>query len=153
VIVGAVSQTTPYIGHHVYKKDFDAGALYTIATGVTVGLGGFLGFITILAQVLPKPAIMPIFIIVALGIIKDTVHTDTYVTEELGHGESRDIVVVSKEPIRPYHAPAVILSMLPSAARVVSIVLSQLYGGDLQSAAADPGNCSIYRSMDMVAMI
>jgi AGZA family xanthine/uracil permease-like MFS transporter len=88
---------------------------YTLATGLFIGLGGVLGYIAFMADALPKPALAPIFVFVALDITTQAYH---------------------ETPRR--HAAAVTLAVLPSVAELVQILLSQVYNGGLMSAAIDP---------------
>jgi len=113
-ICGGVSQTTPYIGHPAYKA-MGGRAGYTLATGLFIGIGGILGYIAFMADVLPKPALAPILVFVALD-ITDQSYLAT--------------------PRR--HAAAVTLAIFPSVAQLVQIFLSQVYNGALMSAAIDP---------------
>jgi AGZA family xanthine/uracil permease-like MFS transporter len=113
-VCGGVSQTTPYIGHPAYKA-MGGRAGYTLATGLFIGLGGILGYIAFMADALPKPALAPIFVFVALDIT-----TQAYL----------------ETPRR--HAAAVTLAVMPSVAELVQILLSQVYNGGLMSAAIDP---------------
>jgi AGZA family xanthine/uracil permease-like MFS transporter len=113
-ICGGVSQTTPYIGHPAYKA-MGGRAGYTLATGLFIGLGGILGYIAFMADALPKPALAPILVFVALD-ITDQSYLAT--------------------PRR--HAAAVTLAIFPSVAQLVQIFLSQVYSGALMSAAIDP---------------
>ncbi|HEY4218016.1 MAG TPA: hypothetical protein VGM67_12815 [Gemmatimonadaceae bacterium] len=113
-VCGGVSQTTPYIGHPAYKA-MGGRAGYTLATGLFIGLGGILGYIAFMADALPKPALAPIFVFVALDITTQAYH---------------------ETPRR--HAAAVTLAVLPSVAELVQILLSQVYNGGLMSAAIDP---------------
>lgn len=113
-VTGGVSQTTPYIGHPAYKA-MGGRAAYTLATGLFIGLGGMLGYIAFLADVLPMPALAPILVFIGLEIA-----TQGYVAT----------------PRR--HVAAVTIAVLPSVAQLVAIFLSQTYGGALMSAALDP---------------
>ena len=113
-VCGGVSQTTPYIGHPAYKA-MGGRAGYTLATGLFIGLGGVFGYIAFMADALPKPALAPIFVFVALDITEQGYHAT---------------------PKR--HAAAVTLAVLPSVAQLVQIFLSQVYNGALMSAAIDP---------------
>jgi AGZA family xanthine/uracil permease-like MFS transporter len=113
-VCGGVSQTTPYIGHPAYKA-MGGRAGYTLATGLFIGVGGVLGYIAFMADVLPKPALAPILVFVALD-ITDQSYLAT--------------------PRR--HAAAVTLAIFPSVAQLVQIFLSQVYNGALMSAAIDP---------------
>jgi AGZA family xanthine/uracil permease-like MFS transporter len=113
-VCGGVSQSTPYIGHPAYKA-MGGRAGYTLATGVFIGLGGILGYIAFMADALPKPALAPILVFVALDITEQSYHAT---------------------PKR--HAAAVTLAVFPSVAQLVQIFLSQTYNGALMSAAIDP---------------
>ena len=113
-VCGGVSQSTPYIGHPAYKA-MGGRAGYTLATGLFIGLGGIFGYIAFMADALPKPALAPILVFVALDITEQSYHAT---------------------PKR--HAAAVTLAVLPSVAQLVQIFLSQVYNGALLSAAIDP---------------
>ena len=113
-ICGGVSQSTPYIGHPAYKA-MGGRAGYTLATGLFIGLGGIFGYIAFMADALPKPALAPILVFVALDI------TD------------QSYLATPKR-----HAAAVTLAIFPSVAQLVQIFLSQVYNGALMSAAIDP---------------
>jgi AGZA family xanthine/uracil permease-like MFS transporter len=113
-VCGGVSQTTPYIGHPAYKA-MGGRAGYTLATGIFIGLGGIFGYIAFMADALPKPALAPILVFVAL-----------------------DITEQSYLATPKRHAAAVTLAVFPSIAQLVQIFLSQVYGGALLAAAIDP---------------
>jgi adenine/guanine/hypoxanthine permease len=113
-VCGGVSQTTPYIGHPAYKA-MGGRAGYTLATGLFIGLGGIFGYIAFMADALPKPALAPILVFVALDITEQSYHAT---------------------PKR--HAAAVTLAIFPSVAQLVQIFLSQVYNGALMGAAIDP---------------
>jgi adenine/guanine/hypoxanthine permease len=113
-VCGGVAQTTPYIGHPAYQE-MGGRAAYTLATGLFVGLGGILGYIAFMADVLPKPVLAPILVFIGLEIA-----TQGYLAP----------------PRR--HAIAVTLAVLPSVAQLVFVFLSQVYGGALLGAAIDP---------------
>ena len=113
-VCGGVSQSTPYIGHPAYKA-MGGRAGYTLATGLFIGLGGIFGYIAFMADALPKPALAPILVFVAL-----------------------DITEQSYLATPKRHAAAVTLAIFPSVAQLVQIFLSQVYNGALMSAAIDP---------------
>ena len=113
-VFGGVAQTTPYIGHPAYKA-MGGRAAYTLATGLFIGLGGMLGYIAFMADALPKPALAPILVFVAL-----------------------DITAQSYTATPRRHTMAVALATLPSIASLVVIFLSQVYGGALLGAVIDP---------------
>jgi AGZA family xanthine/uracil permease-like MFS transporter len=112
-LCGGVSQSTPYIGQPAYKA-MGGKAAYTLATGLFVGLGGMLGFIPFLAQVLPKAALVPILLFVAVDI-----------TEQSFHAVPRR------------HAMAVAFAMMPNVAQLVFIVMKQANPA-LMGAPIDP---------------
>jgi AGZA family xanthine/uracil permease-like MFS transporter len=88
---------------------------YTLLTGLFVGLGGILGYIGLMAALLPRPALAPVLLFIGLEITSQA------------YGAS---------PRR--HMAAVTVAVLPSVAVVVQILLSQVYNGALMSAALDP---------------
>jgi AGZA family xanthine/uracil permease-like MFS transporter len=98
---GGVSQTTPYIGHPAYKA-MGGRAAYTLACALFVGLGGMLGYLPLLARVLPLACLAPILIFVGF-----------------------DIVTQSFQQTPRDHAPAVCFAMLPSIAQLLLIVLDK----------------------------
>jgi AGZA family xanthine/uracil permease-like MFS transporter len=100
-ICGGVSQTTPYIGHPAYKA-MGGRAAYTLACALFVGLGGMLGYLPLLARVLPLACLAPILIFVGF-----------------------DIVTQSFQQTPRDHAPAVCFAMLPSIAQLLLIVLDK----------------------------
>jgi AGZA family xanthine/uracil permease-like MFS transporter len=113
-VCGGVSQSTPYIGHPAYKA-MGGRAGYTLLTGIFVGLGGILGYVAFMAALLPRPALAPILVFIALEIT-----SQAYVAT----------------PRR--HIAAVTVAVLPSVAVIVQIFLSQVYNGALMRAAIDP---------------
>ena len=113
-LCGGVAQTTPYIGHPAYKA-MGGRAAYTLATGLFIGIGGMLGYIAFMAAVLPRPALAPILVFIALEIA---------------------VQAYAATPRR--HAAAVTIAILPSIAQIVVIFLSQVYNGALMRAAIDP---------------
>ena len=99
-LMGGVAQTTPYIGHRAYKQ-MGAGAGYTLLTGLFIGLGGMLGFLSNLIELIPIAALAPVLVFIAIDITTQAFHA---------------------VPAR--HAPAIAVSFFPSIARMVSIELS-----------------------------
>jgi adenine/guanine/hypoxanthine permease len=99
-LAGGVAQTTPYIGHPAYKE-MGARSGYTLLTGVFVGVGGMLGFLANLIELVPLAALAPVLVFLALNI---TAQAFTAV------------------PAR--HAIAVAISFFPSIARLLTIELS-----------------------------
>lgn len=100
-VFGGVSQSTPYIGHPAYKA-MGGRAAYTLACGIFVGLGGMLGYIPVLVQVLPLACLAPILIFVAFDIVSQAFH----------------------ESPRS-HAPAVCFAIFPSVAQLLLITLDK----------------------------
>ena len=72
-ICGGVSQSTPYIGHQAYKK-MGARAAYTIATGLFIGLGGCLGYVQFIVDLIPAAAVTPILVYIGLEIMNQGYH-------------------------------------------------------------------------------
>lgn len=68
---GGVAQSTPYIGHPAYKA-MGGRAGYTLATGLFIGLGGALGFVSSIVDLLPEAAVAPILIFVGLEIVSQS---------------------------------------------------------------------------------
>jgi adenine/guanine/hypoxanthine permease len=99
-MAGGVAQTTPYIGHPAFKQ-MGARAGYTWLTGVFIGVGGMLGYVSNLIELIPLAVLAPVLIFLSMNI---TVQAFTAV------------------PLR--HAPAVALSFFPAIARLLSIELS-----------------------------
>lgn len=108
-VFGGVAQSTPYIGHPAYKA-MGARAGYTLATGLVVGIGGMLGLLGVLVNVLPEVAVAPILLFVGI-----------------------EITVQAVRVPEPRHLPAVAFSILPVLAYLVSI-----YTGQLLGAGAEP---------------
>lgn len=94
---GGVAQTTPYIGQPAYKH-MGARLGYTLLTGLFIGLGGVLGYVSGLVQWLPVAVLAPIIVYVGLDITMQAFH---------------------ESPRR--HASAVALAFLPSIAYLLVI--------------------------------
>jgi adenine/guanine/hypoxanthine permease len=99
-LCGGVAQSTPYIGQPAYKQ-MGARAGYTVLTGLFIGLGGMLGYLSFIVEFIPRSVLAPILIFVAL-----------------------DIMSQAFLACPPRHAAAVGFSLLPSVARLVEIKLS-----------------------------
>lgn len=112
-VCGGVSQSTPYIGHPAYKA-MGGRALYTLATGLFVGLGGMLGYIPFMAAVLPAAALTPIFVFVGIDIVEQS------------------FVAIPKR-----YAGAIVVAMFPNVCQLVQIILVQS-NFMLTHAAANP---------------
>ncbi|MFA6092600.1 MAG: hypothetical protein WCU88_03955 [Elusimicrobiota bacterium] len=99
-LFGGVAQSTPYIGQPAYKQ-MGSRAGYTLLTGLFIGLGGVLGYVGFIVEIIPRAVIAPILIFVALDIM------------------SQAFLAC---PAR--HAPAVAFAYLPTIARLLQIKLS-----------------------------
>lgn len=97
---GGVAQSTPYIGQPAYKG-MGSRAGYTLITGLFVGLGGILGYVGYIVELIPRAVLAPILIFVAL-----------------------DIMVQATLACPHRHAPAVMFSYFPTVARLLAIKLS-----------------------------
>src|SRR5579859_4574458 len=100
-LAGGIAQTTPYIGHSAYKR-MGARAAYAWLTGVFIGVGGMLGYVASLIQVIPIAVLAPVLVFIAL-----------------------EITVQAFRAVPEQHAAAVAFSFFPSIARLVSIELSK----------------------------
>ncbi|HEX4047296.1 MAG TPA: hypothetical protein VH309_05655 [Elusimicrobiota bacterium] len=97
---GGVAQSTPYIGQPAYKQ-MGSRAGYTLLTGLFIGLGGMLGYVSWFVEIIPRAVIAPILIFVAL-----------------------DIMCQAFLACPAKHAPAVAFSFFPTLARLLQIKLS-----------------------------
>jgi adenine/guanine/hypoxanthine permease len=98
-LCGGVAQSTPYIGQPAYKG-MGARAGYTLLTGLFIGLGGIFGYVSYTVELIPRAALAPILIFVALDIMVQAFHAC---------------------PAR--HAPAVAFAYFPTVARLLAIKL------------------------------
>ncbi len=96
-ICGGVAQSTPYIGQPAYKG-MGARAGYTALTGAFIGLGGILGYVGYIVELIPRAVLAPILIFVAL-----------------------DIMVQAFLACPARHAPAVAFAYFPTIARLLAI--------------------------------
>jgi adenine/guanine/hypoxanthine permease len=99
-LCGGVAQSTPYIGQPAYKR-MGARAGYTLLTGLFIGLGGILGYVSFIVELIPRAVLAPILIFVAL-----------------------DIMVQAFLACPARHAAAVAFSGFPTVARLLSIKLT-----------------------------
>jgi len=99
-LAGGVAQTTPYIGHPAFKE-MGARSGYTLLTGIFVGVGGVLGYLANLIELVPLAVLAPVLVFLALSITAQA---------------------FSAVPAR--HASAVAISFFPSIARLMTIELS-----------------------------
>jgi AGZA family xanthine/uracil permease-like MFS transporter len=98
-LCGGVAQSTPYIGQPAYKN-MGARAGYTLITGIFVGLGGMLGYVSFIVELIPRAVLAPILIFVAF-----------------------DIIMQSFQAVPRNHAPAVAFAFFPTIARLLAIKL------------------------------
>jgi AGZA family xanthine/uracil permease-like MFS transporter len=96
-LCGGVAQSTPYIGQPAYKG-MGARAGYTLLTGLFIGLGGMLGYVSYIVELIPRAALAPILIFVAL-----------------------DIMVQAHHACPRRHSPAVAFAYFPTVARLLAI--------------------------------
>jgi adenine/guanine/hypoxanthine permease len=96
-VCGGVAQSCPYIGHPAYKR-MGSRAGYTILTGIFIGLGGILGYVSFFVELIPRAVLAPILVFVALEIV----------AQAFIHSPRR-------------HIPAVALAIFPTVARLLSI--------------------------------
>jgi AGZA family xanthine/uracil permease-like MFS transporter len=96
---GGVAQTTPYIGQPAYKT-MGARSGYTLLTGIVIGLGGVLGYLSNLVELLPLSVLAPILVFVAISITTQAFEAT---------------------PTR--YAAAVVFSFFPAIARMLTIKL------------------------------
>ncbi len=96
-VCGGVAQSTPYAGQPAYKR-MGARAGYTLLTGLFIGIGGMMGYLSFFLNLIPAAVLAPILVFVGIDIVSQA-FTDS--------------------PKR--HAPAVILAMFPTIARLLSI--------------------------------
>jgi AGZA family xanthine/uracil permease-like MFS transporter len=96
---GGVAQSCPYIGHPAYKS-MGSRAGYTLLTGVFIGLGGILGYVSFIVELIPRAVLAPILIFIGMEIV----------SQAFIHSPTR-------------HIPAVVFSIFPTVARLVAIQL------------------------------
>jgi AGZA family xanthine/uracil permease-like MFS transporter len=99
-VCGGVAQSTPYIGQPAYKQ-MGSRAGYTLLTGLFIGLGGILGYIGYIVELIPRAVLAPILVFVAF-----------------------DIMVQAFLACPARHAPAVAFAYFPTVARLLQIKLS-----------------------------
>ena len=98
-ICGGVAQSTPYIGQPAYKR-MGSRAGYTLLTGIFIGIGGILGFVSFFVELIPRAVLAPILLFVAL-----------------------DIMVQSFQACPKRHGAAVAFAFFPTVARLIAIKL------------------------------
>ncbi|MEI6092315.1 MAG: hypothetical protein WCQ47_01355 [bacterium] len=97
---GGVAQSTPYIGHPAYKK-MGSRLGYTLLTGLFIGLGGILGYVSFIVELIPRAVLAPILIFVAVDIMSQAF-----------------LACPAK------HTPAVAFAYFPTVARLLQIKFS-----------------------------
>ncbi len=96
-VCGGVAQSCPYIGHPAYKR-MGARSGYTILTALFIGLGGMVGYVSFIVELIPRAVLAPILVFIALEIT-----TQAFLGSPKAHG------------------PAVVFAMFPTVARLLSI--------------------------------
>jgi adenine/guanine/hypoxanthine permease len=115
-LCGGVAQSTPYIGHPAYKG-MGSRAGYTLLTGLFIGLGGILGYVSTIVELIPRAVLAPILVFVAL-----------------------DIVVQAFHACPKRHGAAVALAFFPTIARLLAIKYSALVPAErLRELSSKPG--------------
>jgi adenine/guanine/hypoxanthine permease len=115
-LCGGVAQSTPYIGQPAYKK-MGSRAGYTLLTGLFIGIGGLLGYLGFIVELIPRAVLAPILIFVAL-----------------------DIACQAFLACPARHAPAVAFAFFPTIARLLTIKLSTFVPtANLTTALTAPG--------------
>jgi AGZA family xanthine/uracil permease-like MFS transporter len=100
-LAGGIAQTTPYIGHPAYKK-MGARTGYVVLTGLFIGVGGLLGFVSNLIELIPIAVLAPVMVFISMG-----------------------ITVQAFQAVPARHAAAVAFCFFPSIARMLTIELSK----------------------------
>jgi AGZA family xanthine/uracil permease-like MFS transporter len=98
-VCGGVAQTTPYIGQPAYRA-MGGRSAYTLLTGIFLGVGGVLGYLSNLIELAPLAVLAPILIYVAM-----------------------QITLQAFEATPPRHLPAVVFAFFPAIARMLAIKL------------------------------
>ncbi|MEP6484950.1 MAG: hypothetical protein ABJB01_10915 [Rudaea sp.] len=98
-VCGGVAQTTPYIGQPAFRA-MGARSGYTLLTGLFIGLGGVLGYLSNIVELIPLAVLAPILVYVAM-----------------------QITMQAFEATPAKHFPAVVIAFFPAIARMLSIKL------------------------------
>ena len=125
-LFGGVSQSTPYIGHPAYKA-MGARSAYTLATGLFIGLGGCLGYVQFIVDLIPAAAVTPILVFIGFEIVNQAYH---------------------KCP--QAHASAVTFALLPNIAELVRIVVTGNLMINASMLAANPGALHNFKILEML---
>ncbi len=70
---GGVIQTTPYIGHPAYKA-MGGRAAYALATALFIGGAGLTGYFSLMFQLIPEAAVLPILVFIGIEITAQSFH-------------------------------------------------------------------------------
>ena len=98
-VCGGVAQTTPYIGQPAYRA-IGGRTAYTLLTGIFLGLGGVLGYLSTIVELVPLVVLAPILIYVAM-----------------------QITMQAFEATPPRYFSAVVVAFFPAIARMLAIKL------------------------------
>lgn len=130
-VCGGVSQSTPYIGHPAYKE-MGARSAYTLATGIFIGLGGMLGYIQFIVDLIPAAAVTPILVFIGIEILTQAYHD-----------------------VPKRHAAAVGMALLPCVAELIRIVVvGQLHiTPDVLSALPEGMRADAMGSYNLIGML
>ncbi len=122
-LCGGVIQSCPYIGHPAYK-DMGGRAGYTLATGLFIGLGGMLGYLSFFVDLLPEAAVAPILIFIGI-----------------------EITAQAFDASPKEHYKAIAFAFLPVIACLIQIEFGQLLGNLGKSGADLTGDAAaLYRA-------
>jgi AGZA family xanthine/uracil permease-like MFS transporter len=129
-VCGGVAQSTPYIGQPAYKR-MGARAGYTLLTGVFIGLGGVLGFVSFFVELIPRAVLAPILVFVAL-----------------------DIIVQAFLACPARHAPAVAFAFFPTLARLLAIKMgnTEIVPAEVFSRLMNAGGKSLPEMLITIAL-
>ena len=98
-VCGGVAQTTPYIGQPAFRA-MGARSGYTFLAGLFIGLGGVLGYLSNLIELIPLCVLAPILIFIAIH-----------------------ITMQAFEATPQKHFAAVVIAFFPALARMIAIYL------------------------------
>jgi len=98
-LCGGVAQTTPYIGQPAYRA-MGARTGYTLLAGLFLGLGGIVGYLSAIVELVPLAVLAPILVYVAIQITMQA---------------------FAATPQRYY--AAIVLAFFPAVARMLAIKL------------------------------
>lgn len=102
-LFGGMAQTINYGGHATFRR-LGGGTNYPAYAAIAVAIIGFLGLIALGAQMIPRPVLLPILIVVAA-----------------------DIVLVSVVYGKQSHAPAFMVAVIPAIFNYGHVKLTDLF--------------------------